>query len=352
MRVALVIGNGPACVGVPALIAAMRRRGWEVVAVPCPATLDWLGPALLADLCGQPARTAADALPTATVIVTVPYSQSPSGSPPADMVVAPPGPRQVPVVTLPAATAPGGPCLVQPEATCEAIAAAVTPQTLAGVAVLVTAGPTCEDIDPVRFLSNRSTGLMGLELALAAWRHGAAVTLVHGPLRVAVPPLRRLLPAPVRSAAEMHAVVMARISEHQAAILCAAVADFTPAARAPQKIKKAGRQGLTLELVRTPDILAAIGALPQRPFLVGFAAETHDLAAYAPGKLRRKNCDLLCANNIAEPGSGFAVDTNRITLFFRDGSVTALPLLTKAEAAECIVAAVATGLGPQRPATP
>jgi phosphopantothenoylcysteine decarboxylase/phosphopantothenate--cysteine ligase len=262
------------------------------------------------------------------------------------------GAQGPPLVIVPAEAVPGDLCLTEPEAVCEAIAAAVTPQSLAGTAVLVTAGPTCEDLDPVRFLSNRSTGLMGVALALAAWRHGAVVTLVHGPLRTPIPDLGGLTALPVRSAREMHAAVMACVGAQQVAILCAAVADFTPAECAVQKLKKSTRERLTLELVRTPDILAAIGSLAVRPFLVGFAAETQDLHAYAAEKLRRKNCDLLCANNITEPGSGFAVDTNRLTLFFRDGSVVPLPQLAKSEAAERIIEHIATGLARSRPATP
>jgi phosphopantothenoylcysteine decarboxylase/phosphopantothenate--cysteine ligase len=224
-----------------------------------------------------------------------------------------------------------------PEAVCESVAASIAGQDLTGSSVLVSAGPTCEDIDPVRFLTNRSSGLMGVALALAAWRRGAAVTLVHGPLQVDIPCLPGLQALPVRSAVEMQAAVLACSASQTVAILCAAVADFRPAQCAERKIKKNAGQGRVLELVPTPDILAALGALPRRPFLVGFAAETHDLHAHAADKLRRKNCDLLCANDVTEPGSGFGVSTNRLTLFARDGSVVALPQLSKVAAAERVL---------------
>jgi phosphopantothenoylcysteine decarboxylase/phosphopantothenate--cysteine ligase len=310
------------------------------VPVPLPGSAEWLGPALLTALCGQPVCPGRS-LPPVTATVLAPCSERLRAMVEGGVPVPGLGPLSPPVVTVPAEAEPGGLSLAQPEAVCETVAAAVTRPTLAGIAVLVTAGPTCEDIDPVRFLSNRSSGLMGLALALAAWRRGAAVTLVHGPLRVPVPELRGLAVVPVRSAREMHGAVMDRIGGQQVAILCAAVADFAPAECALRKIRKESRQRLALELVPTPDILAAVGALSARPFLVGFAAETHELRAHAADKLRRKNCDLLCANDITEPGSGFAVDTNRITLFSRDGSVTPLPCLPKTEAADRILDRVA-----------
>jgi len=347
----------------------MRRRDWTVFPVLPPESASWLGPALLRDLCGGEPVPAAP-LPPADVLVLAPWTESLRA-----WLAARPGAvdasgRVCPAVCVPvAATAGSGavpelacgcrlvppalpllgggvPALwmADPEAVCETVAAVASRQDLAAQAILVTAGPTAEDIDPVRFLTNRSSGLMGVALALAAWRRGAAVTLVHGPLQVAVPRLPGLETVPVRSAREMHAAVMGRIGTQAAAILCAAVADFAPAHCEERKIKKAEQGGRTLELQRTPDILAAVGALPRRPFLVGFAAETHDLEAHALEKLRRKNCDLLCANDVTEPGSGFAVATNRITLFARDGSVTPLPLLSKGAAAEQILDRVVVGL--------
>lgn len=376
MRVALVIGSGVGCGALPALIAALRRRGWTVTPALLPAAEPCLGPALLRGLCGAESVSAAE-LPAVDVTVVAPCEApllaallAPSGGTPglrAPVVV-------VPVAPAPAADSSGLPAtalgrvgwrpvppyqpllgggvpglfMASPEAVCESVAASVAVQDLAGDAVLVTAGPTCEDLDPVRFLTNRSSGLMGVALALAAWRRGAAVTLVHGPLQVVVPCLPGLLAVPVRSALEMHAAVMAGGAAPAVAILCAAVADFMPARCADRKLKKNAGQGRLLELVPTPDILAALGALPAPPFLVGFAAETHDLHAHAADKLRRKNCDLLCANDVTEPGSGFGVATNRITLFARDGSVTPLPQLAKADAADRVLDRVVAGLRTRR----
>jgi phosphopantothenoylcysteine decarboxylase/phosphopantothenate--cysteine ligase len=207
--------------------------------------------------------------------------------------------------------------------------------------VLVTAGPTCEDIDPVRFITNRASGAMGVALAGAALDMGAAVTLVHGPLRVPLPSHDDLTVCAVRSAADMHAAVMGHLAGVDVAIMAAAVADFTPAETAPAKIKKTGQDGLTLTLVRTHDILAELGRLPKRPFLVGFAAESEDVFASAARKLRSKGCDLICANDITEPGSGFSCETNRVIVIRRDGSTVDIPRLPKREVADRILSLVA-----------
>ncbi len=231
--------------------------------------------------------------------------------------------------------------LASPEHCLEAVLTEIIPQNLAGVRVLLTAGPTIEDIDPVRFISNRSTGRMGMALAKAAARRGAQVRLIHGPLADAVYPHPNIHPLAVRSAQEMHAATLAEIATTQVAILCAAVADFTPNTYAEEKIKKQGAEGMRLLLRRTPDILATIGQQSERPFLVGFAAESNDLELNARHKLQSKQCDILCANDIREPGCGFAVSTNRITLFFRNGDKEALPLLSKDETAERICEQIA-----------
>ncbi len=372
MRVLLVIGAGPGQGAVPSLIAALRRREWAVLPVlSTPA--DASGADLWSNLCAAPVGSL-DAPPTADVALLAPCAVP---FPPAvAALVSRRRTAGLPVVSVPTASSPARPgprpdgaaawevvpaalpllgggvaplWLAGPEAVAEAVAAAVTRPDLAGQGVLVTAGPTVEDIDPVRFLSNRSSGLMGLSLALSAWRRGAAVTLVHGPLQVAVPALPGLVAVPVRSAAQMHQAVLERIAAQAAAILCAAVADFAPRQVAAQKIKKTAAgaaEDPTLPLRRTPDILAALGALPRRPFLVGFAAETEHVQAHALDKLRRKGCDLLCANDVTEPGSGFAVATNRITILARDGSITPLPLLSKSAAADCILDRVAAALAP------
>ncbi len=231
--------------------------------------------------------------------------------------------------------------LASPGRCLEAILAELIPQELAGVRVLLTVGPTIEDIDPVRFISNRSTGRMGQALALAAARRGALVTMIHGPLADPVADHPNIRPLAVRSAQEMYDATLAEISRTQVAILCAAVADFTPNTYAEEKIKKQGAEGMRLLLRRTPDILATIGQQGKRPFLVGFAAESNDLELNARHKLQSKHCDILCANDIREPGCGFAVRTNRITMFFPDGEKEELPMLSKDEAAERICAQIA-----------
>lgn len=216
-----------------------------------------------------------------------------------------------------------------------------SPQDFAGKTVLVTAGPTVEDIDPVRFLTNRSSGKMGVAVAWAFAVRGARVLLVHGPMTAEVSKLADLERIPVRSAQQMHDAVREHWHEAQVAVLCAAVADFRPDHYVPQKIKKIEGEGMVLHLERTPDILAELGALPNHPFLVGFAAETDDVEINALNKLRKKHCDLLCANDIRKPGSGFAGDTNQITIYAPDGMVRALPMLSKQGAAYCIVDEVA-----------
>ncbi len=214
-------------------------------------------------------------------------------------------------------------------------------QELAGRHVLVSAGPTVEDIDPVRFLSNRSSGKMGAALALAAWRRGAHVTLVHGPMAIKLPELERLECVPVRSAAQMRDGMAAAWPSCDVAIFSAAVADFTPDHYCPEKIKKVDGRSLILHLVRTADILGELGGAAHRPAcLVGFAAESDDVEINALAKLRRKHCDLLCANDIRRPDAGFAVDTNAVTIYTAEGEAIELPLLPKRQVAERILDAV------------
>ena len=221
-----------------------------------------------------------------------------------------------------------------PERCLLAAETALTPQNLSGREVLVTAGPTIEDIDPVRYISNRSTGRMGLALATAALKRGATVTVVHGPVALSFPLVPgRMKALPVRSARQMYEATLREIAHCDLAILCAAVADYAPGSCAAHKIKKQRQEALHLDLEHTPDILAAIGNLSPHPFLIGFAAESDDLEANAALKLQTKHCDLVCANNILEPGCGFAVTTNRVTVLGRDGSAEALPLLSKDETA-------------------
>lgn len=197
---------------------------------------------------------------------------------------------------------------------------------LAGRHVVVSAGPTYEDIDPVRFLGNRSSGKMGFAIAAAAAARGARVSLIAGPVALATPgpgsgSLARI---DVRSAAQMHAAVIGALPA-DVYIGAAAVADYTPARVAAEKIKKgAGGDGLTLQLVRTRDILAELAIHPRRPGLVvGFAAETEDVERHARGKLAAKQLDLIAANRVGVAGSGFESDDNALVIY---GSDLALPL--------------------------
>ncbi|MCZ8114711.1 bifunctional phosphopantothenoylcysteine decarboxylase/phosphopantothenate--cysteine ligase CoaBC [Silanimonas sp.] len=202
----------------------------------------------------------------------------------------------------------------------EALAEAATPKRLAGRRVLVSAGPTFEDIDPVRFVGNRSSGRMGFALAEAAVRAGAEVTLVAGPVKLATPAgVRRI---DVRSAAEMHAAVLAALPGHDAYVGAAAVADYRPAEVAGQKIKK-GVGPMTLVLERTADVLAEVAIHAHRPRCVmGFAAETHDVETYARGKLAAKKLDAIAANQVGVPGCGFDADENALTLYWNGGEKT------------------------------
>jgi phosphopantothenoylcysteine decarboxylase/phosphopantothenate--cysteine ligase len=200
--------------------------------------------------------------------------------------------------------------------------------------VLVTAGPTREPIDPVRFISNRSSGKMGYELAAEFARMGHTVLLVSGPTALDVPD--RVDFIPVESAADMHDAVTHHLGRMDVAVFAAAVADYTVATAAPEKIKKTGGT-LTLELVKTTDILAsARGQLGFTGTLIGFAAETENVEANAREKLLRKGCDLVIANDVSKPGIGFDSDHNEVTLVFPDRTEI-LPLATKHELAHQLV---------------
>jgi len=207
---------------------------------------------------------------------------------------------------------------------------------LAGRRVVVTAGGTQEPLDPVRYITNASSGKMGVALAQAAADLGADVTLIHAPLAVAAP--YGVACVPVRTARQMCDAVLDRLPQTDILIAAAAVADFRPAEPADQKIKKVpGQEELILRLVRNPDILAEVAA--RRPAIgrpavvIGFAAETQDLLANARAKLTAKRLDIIVANDVTEPGSGFGADDNRVTLLFADGRQEALPLMSKREVA-------------------
>jgi phosphopantothenoylcysteine decarboxylase/phosphopantothenate--cysteine ligase len=205
---------------------------------------------------------------------------------------------------------------------------------LAGQTILVTAGPTCEDIDPVRFLTNRSSGKMGYALAEAANRRGARVILVSGPTDLKIPDGVDWVP--VRSTEEMHHAVRERASAANVVIMAAAVSDYRPAAQHDQKLKR-GEGSFTLELEPTPDILAELGREKRGQVLVGFAAETNSVAENARGKLARKGADMIVANDVTQEGAGFDGDTNIVTMFLRDGREIPLPKMTKFEVANQIL---------------
>ncbi len=219
--------------------------------------------------------------------------------------------------------------------------------SLEGTRVVVTAGGTQEPLDPVRYLTNRSSGRMGYALAEAARDAGAAVTLIHAPTALA--PLYGVRAVPVRTAAEMHHAVMAHVPECDVLMMAAAVADYRPARVAAQKIKKTAGGPLNLELERTADILASVAALPDgsRPCVVGFAAETENLMENARQKRVSKGMDLVVANDVSRPDSGFGVETNRVTLLDRQGRQEELPLMTKFEVAERVIRWVAEYRGAQ-----
>ena len=205
---------------------------------------------------------------------------------------------------------------------------------LEGQTVLVTAGPTREDIDPVRFLTNRSSGKMGYALAEAAVRRGAHVILVSGPTDLPVPEGADWVP--VRTTEEMRAAVRERASSANVIIMAAAVSDYRPAAPRAQKVKR-GDERLVLELEPTPDILAELGREKGSRILVGFAAETERVAENARDKLARKGADVIVANDVTQQGAGFDTDTNIVTLFLRDGRSLPLPKLTKFDVAHRIL---------------
>jgi len=230
----------------------------------------------------------------------------------------------------------------EPEAIAAAVLAAppdpAVAAVLGGRRLLLTAGPTVEDLDPVRYLGNRSSGRMGYAIAAQAQRLGLQVTLVSGPVNLPVPPgVERVA---VRSAEAMREAVMARVAQADLFIATAAVADFRPRAASPEKIKKRGDGGLTLELVQNPDILAEVAARQDRPFVVGFAAETQDVERYARDKLERKRLDMIAANRVGEEGSGFDADCNALSVLWPGGAAE-IARADKAEVARHLLALIA-----------
>ena len=199
----------------------------------------------------------------------------------------------------------------------------------AGLQVLISAGPTREKLDPVRYISNFSSGKMGYALAAAAHRWGANVTLVSGP--TAIMPPAGVQTIFVESALDMQQAMESRYGQSQVVIMSAAVADYRARAAAPQKLKKGA--SASFDLVANPDILAALGQKKQGQVLVGFAAETNDVETYAKKKLAEKNLDMIVVNNVAQAGAGFGSDTNIITIYEKGGAAFAFPQMTKEAAA-------------------
>ncbi len=220
------------------------------------------------------------------------------------------------------------------EAIVEALIDLLTPtRDLAGEHVLVTAGPTREPIDPVRYITNRSSGKMGYRLAAAARRRGAVVTLVSGPTSIAPP--SGVTVVPVESAEEMREAVLQHLDGATIVIKAAAVADYRVKETSPTKIK--GKRDLTLELTSNPDILAEVARRRTGAFVVGFAAETHDVARNAKSKLEDKGVDLLVANDVSQKGIGFDADDNEVLLVDRWGGSAALPRMSKDAVADAIL---------------
>jgi phosphopantothenoylcysteine decarboxylase / phosphopantothenate---cysteine ligase len=209
-----------------------------------------------------------------------------------------------------------------------------TNKDLAGETVLVTAGPTCEDLDPVRYLTNRSSGKMGYAVAQAAARRGAKVVLVSGPTALEAPTgVRRV---DVRTAEQMHEAVTKEFAACSIGIFAAAVADYRPAEKHPEKIKKSDGS-VTVHLEPTVDILQEMASAKGDKFIVGFAAETADVAQNARKKLAAKNLDLIVANDVTAEGAGFDHDTNVVSMYYRDGRDVALPKMRKAEVAQRVL---------------
>ncbi len=225
--------------------------------------------------------------------------------------------------------------LEEPEKIVELITAHFSEKPmLQGKRVLITAGPTREKLDPVRFFTNRSTGKMGYALAEAAGKAGAEVTLISGPTNLPVPPNVSMIS--VESAEEMFTQVMSHYQQSDIVIKSAAVADYRPKKVYDGKMKKKSGD-LVLEFERTTDILKTLGESKEHQLLIGFAAETDNIDEYAKHKLTSKNLDMIVANNVTTQGAGFGTDTNLVTLYKKDGTQNNLPMMTKLEVAKAIL---------------
>jgi phosphopantothenoylcysteine decarboxylase/phosphopantothenate--cysteine ligase len=239
--------------------------------------------------------------------------------------------------------------LAEPEDILDRFIASLTPKDMVDLNVLVTAGPTHEAIDPVRYISNPSSGKMGYALARAAEHRGARVTLVAGP--TPLPDPANVAVVRVRSAREMAEAVFAHMIASQVIIKAAAVGDYRPQTSADHKIKKT-QPSMTLELIQNPDILKEVGHRKQTQFVVGFAAETRDLEQNAQTKLVAKNLDMIVGNLIGPPDSGFAADTNTATFFYADGTSESFAVMQKDAMAHALFDRVLTRIKDTKPAKP
>lgn len=213
------------------------------------------------------------------------------------------------------------------------------PKLLAGRNIMITAGPTREAIDPVRYISNHSSGKMGYALAEAAQQLGANVTIVSGPVNLATP--QNCDRINVTSALQMHSTVMETVQQQDIFIACAAVADYRPANVAEQKIKKTQSDDMSVHMIKNPDIVASVAALNKPPFTVGFAAETQDVEHYARDKMQRKNLAMIAANDVSQAGQGFNAEDNALTVFWPEGQQN-IDLASKHEVARQLLQLIAT----------
>ena len=220
------------------------------------------------------------------------------------------------------------------------------PSAFLGIKIVVTGGPTREWIDPVRFISNPSSGKMGAALADAAHELGAETVFIHGPVERSVYTGKPYRCVSVDTTFEMHEAVIREFCDRTILVMAAAPADWAPAVKDNRKIKKTDG-GMTLELVKTIDILKSIASLREtelsskRLFICGFAAETHDIENYAKEKLSQKKLDMICVNDVSRADAGFGVDTNELIVFFRGGSRAEIPHASKLDAARAILARIA-----------
>ena len=226
--------------------------------------------------------------------------------------------------------------LASPENIVEAVVSALTKkQDLKGERIIITAGPTVEAIDPVRYLTNRSTGKMGYAIAKEAIERGAEVTLVSGPTKLEPPKnLKKFIK--IESAQEMYEAVLDNLDENQVIIKSAAVADYKPKSYCNKKIKK-NDDDLVISLDRNKDIAYEIGKIKNDKILVGFAAETNDLIENAKNKVKKKNLDFIVANDLTKEGAGFGVDTNIVKIIDKDGVILEYPIMKKEEVANVIL---------------